>query len=112
MHDLAVTLTLSVSLRPRAAAPSPAAQNLDAKKLDISVWKGLVELEDLELEPSALEGLGLPITVKAGSLKKLVLKVPWSSLSSKPVVATVDDVYLIVGPNSDFTISDTALNDR
>jgi hypothetical protein len=76
------------------------------------VWKGLVELEDLELEPSALEGLGLPITVKAGSLKKLVLKVPWSSLSSKPVVATVDDVYLIVGPNSDFTISDTTLNDR
>lgn len=48
---------------------------LDAESLKISVWKGDVELRNLLLKPEALAGLNLPITVKAGLLGKLTLKV-------------------------------------
>ena len=90
----------------------PYVKNLDSQKLDISVWKGKVELEDLELNPDALHGLGLPIKIVAGSLKKLVLQVPWSSLSSKPVVAEVEEVFLVVGPDPDFKVPDAVFESR
>ncbi len=48
---------------------------LDADSLKISVWRGDVELRNLTLRPEALEELDLPITVKAGLLGKLTLKV-------------------------------------
>lgn len=48
---------------------------LDAESLKISVWKGDVELRNLALRPEALQDLDLPITVKAGLLGKLTLKV-------------------------------------
>jgi hypothetical protein len=51
---------------------------LDAESLKISVWKGDVQLRNLHLKPEALNGLDLPVTVKAGLLGKLTLKVSTS----------------------------------
>jgi vacuolar protein sorting-associated protein 13A/C len=48
---------------------------LDAESLKISVWKGDVELRNLSLKPEALQNLDLPVTVKAGLLGRLTLKV-------------------------------------
>ena len=48
---------------------------LDAESLRISVWQGNVELRNLQLKPEALKELELPITVKAGLLGRLTLKV-------------------------------------
>ncbi len=48
---------------------------IDAESLRISVWKGDVELRNLALKPEALQELDLPITVKAGLLGRLTLKV-------------------------------------
>ncbi len=48
---------------------------LDAESLKISVWNGNVQLKNLSLRPEALGELGLPITVKAGLLGRLTLKV-------------------------------------
>ena len=48
---------------------------LDADALKISVWAGDIELRNLSLKPEALADLELPVTVKAGLLGKLTLKV-------------------------------------
>jgi vacuolar protein sorting-associated protein 13A/C len=48
---------------------------LDAQSLAISVWNGDVSLRNLTLKPEALQDLELPITVRAGILGKLTLKV-------------------------------------
>lgn len=50
-------------------------QGLDADSLRISVWRGDVELRNLSLRPEALQDLDLPITVRAGLLGRLTLKV-------------------------------------
>jgi vacuolar protein sorting-associated protein 13A/C len=50
-------------------------QGLDTKSLKISVFKGDVTLRNLKLKPEALADLNLPITVKAGLLGSLTLKV-------------------------------------
>ncbi|GBF99654.1 hypothetical protein Rsub_12473 [Raphidocelis subcapitata] len=74
---------------------------LDAESLKISVWKGDVELRNLLLKPEALAGLNLPITVKAGLLGKLTLKVPWNKLGQAPVVAEFDRLYILAAPRED-----------
>lgn len=48
---------------------------LDLQALRISVFKGDLELRNLRLKPEALNKLKLPITVKAGLLGSLKLKV-------------------------------------
>lgn len=48
---------------------------VDPKSLRISVWEGDVVLQNLRVRPEALEELNLPITVKAGLLGTLRLKV-------------------------------------
>jgi vacuolar protein sorting-associated protein 13A/C len=47
---------------------------LDAESLKISVWKGDVELRNLQLRTEALAELQLPIAVKAGLLGRLTIK--------------------------------------
>lgn len=48
---------------------------LDSESLRISVWKGDIVLKNLQLRPEALDAFKLPITVKAGILGTLRLKV-------------------------------------
>lgn len=48
---------------------------LDAESLRISVWKGDVVLKNLKLKAEALDKFKLPITVKAGLLGTVRIKV-------------------------------------
>ncbi|GIL65098.1 hypothetical protein Vafri_18864, partial [Volvox africanus] len=73
-------------------------QGLDADSLRISVWRGDVELRNLSLRPEALQDLDLPVTVKAGLLGRLTLKVPWTALGREPVVVEFDRLYLLACP--------------
>ncbi|GLI59142.1 hypothetical protein VaNZ11_000967, partial [Volvox africanus] len=73
-------------------------QGLDADSLRISVWRGDVELRNLSLRPEALQDLDLPVTVKAGLLGRLTLKVPWTALGRQPVVVEFDRLYLLACP--------------
>jgi vacuolar protein sorting-associated protein 13A/C len=44
--------------------------------------------------------LELPIEVVAGSIGKISLKIPWSSLSTNPVVISLEDVFIVALPLS------------
>lgn len=52
------------------------------------------------MKQSALQELDLPVQLVYGQLGKLVLKIPWKNLYSLPVEADVEDLYLLVAPNS------------
>lgn len=42
--------------------------------------------------------LGLPIEVKAGTVGKIWLQIPWTCLWNQPVVVNIDDLLIICGP--------------
>ena len=54
---------------------------IDKEKLKVSVWNGDVELRNLSLKPEALKAFKLPVTVKAGYLGKLTLRVQYFIIS-------------------------------
>ena len=74
---------------------------LDADQLGISVFSGTLSLKNLDISPSALENAGIkqPITIKAGTLGKLEIS-GLKNMTTKPVAVVIEDIYLILGPNS------------
>jgi hypothetical protein len=73
-------------------------EGLTKENLKLGVWTGKIEFFNLKLKDSALDQLNLPIQVKKGSLKRLTVKVPWTSLESKPVEVEIDELYLLACP--------------
>ncbi|TQE02762.1 hypothetical protein C1H46_011591 [Malus baccata] len=74
---------------------------LSAEALRISVWQGDVVLKDLKLKAEALNSLKLPVTVKAGFIGTITLKVPWKSLGKEPVIVLIDRVFILAYPLTD-----------
>eukprot|EP01031_Cornospumella_fuschlensis_P041470 gene41470-50607_t len=73
-------------------------EGLTRENLKLGVWSGKIEFSNLLLKESALDQLDLPIKVVKGSLNKLVVKVPWTALESRPVEVFIDGVYLLATP--------------
>ena len=73
-------------------------EGLTVENLKVGVWSGKIELNNLELKRTALDGLNLPITISHGILKHLKLIIPWTALESKPVKVIIDGLYLQAGP--------------
>ncbi|XP_041917347.1 vacuolar protein sorting-associated protein 13C isoform X2 [Alosa sapidissima] len=75
-------------------------ENLDKSQLKIGIWGGNVVLENLRVKENALSELDVPFRVKAGQIGKLSLKIPWKNLYNEAVVATLEDVYVLVVPGA------------
>ncbi|XP_057978559.1 uncharacterized protein LOC131164992 isoform X2 [Malania oleifera] len=73
-------------------------EGLSKEALKISVWRGDVELKNMQLKPEALNALKLPVKVKAGFLGSVKLKVPWSRLGQDPVLVYLDRIFLLAEP--------------
>ncbi|XP_067630378.1 intermembrane lipid transfer protein Vps13 [Eurosta solidaginis] len=73
-------------------------ENLDKKQLKIGIWGGDVVLNNLKLKENALDEVDLPVQLAYGFLGKLVLKIPWKNLYSQPVIAEIEDLYMLVTP--------------
>ncbi|KAL2987622.1 hypothetical protein AAZX31_11G038900 [Glycine max] len=73
-------------------------RGLSKEALKISVWKGDVELKNMQLKPEALNALKLPVKIKAGFLGSVKLQVPWSRLGQDPVLVYLDRIFLLAEP--------------
>eukprot|EP01065_Artemidia_motanka_P052334 TRINITY_DN942_c0_g1_i1.p1 TRINITY_DN942_c0_g1~~TRINITY_DN942_c0_g1_i1.p1 ORF type:complete len:4440 (+),score=1706.16 TRINITY_DN942_c0_g1_i1:65-13384(+) len=73
-------------------------RGLSDQQLRVSLWGGRLNLHDLELRPSALEPLSLPIVVHRGYVGSLQITIPWTRLQSEPVSVVMERVFLLVRP--------------
>lgn len=58
-------------------------------------------MKNLRFKPDALADFDLPITVTAGLLGSLTLKVPWSNLGRQPVEVSIDRLYILAKPKKE-----------
>jgi hypothetical protein len=63
-------------------------------------FSGELTLHNLQLKSSALDRLGLPVRVRAGTLSKLYLQVPWRSLGSQPAIVKIESLNILAVPAS------------
>ena len=97
--------------------------NLDAESLNVAVWSGKIELQNLQLDIHAINSelsrkaheapnLACPFRVTSGStFDKVSLDVPWARLSSRPVVFRAKGLYVYMEPH-DFLKEDLNVENR
>jgi vacuolar protein sorting-associated protein 13A/C len=56
-------------------------EGFDQNNLKVGVWSGNVQIENVSLKQQAVQMLDLPFRIKASTIGKLTLKVPWKKLS-------------------------------
>lgn len=72
-------------------------KNLKPSDLQLSLWGGDVVLSKLDLRLDVLEQeLKLPFTFLSGHIHELRIHVPWTKLSSEPVVVTINTMECIL----------------
>jgi hypothetical protein len=75
-------------------------KNVDANDMYISVTKGEIKLKNVEVNSSAVDDLELPVTIKTGTVGQIHIQLPWTKLTSSPIVVTITDIYLVLCPNN------------
>lgn len=73
-------------------------ENLNPEQLNLSVFKGKIEFHNLQLKPSAFSKLGLPFDLSTGFIGHIVVDIPWTSLSTKPLIVHIDDIFALLRP--------------
>ncbi|CAL4123234.1 unnamed protein product, partial [Meganyctiphanes norvegica] len=75
-------------------------EDLNADKLNVSIWGGDVALTNLVIKQSALDELDLGFRVVFGHIGRLTLKIPWKNLMEGQWIAKVEDIVLIANPKT------------
>ena len=79
-------------------------EDLDSNQLNVSLLSGNLELRDLKIRQSILDEVNLPVVLLNGIIGKISVSVPWLSISTQPSVFTIDDVFLLCGPQTRFYV--------
>lgn len=59
----------------------------------MSLWGGDASFHNLELNLQALEQeLQLPFSFVSGSIRELLIHVPWTKLASEPITITINTI--------------------
>ena len=72
-----------------------------AERVKTSVYSGHVNLTELELKKSAVEIDGF--VLRKGFIGSAEFKIPWNRLGSKPLELWLDKVYLLLGPDLEYS---------
>jgi hypothetical protein len=85
-------------------------RNLDAESLNVAVWSGKIELQNLELDVTAVNAeldrqatvspnLAIPFRVRHGKFRKFQVDVPWAHLMSRSVVLRAQGLEVSIEPH-------------
>lgn len=80
--------------------------DFDESKLGMSFLSGTIQLSDLhirqEMANRLIDSFGIPITLKAGLIKKMNVTFSVLSFWTSPLELVIDDVFMILGPSTYF----------
>ena len=71
-------------------------EGLNRDDLSLSGWGGDIELHDIMIRSDVFKKLKIPLELIYGRIGYLRIQVPWRHLGSKPVIAEIRNVWLVV----------------
>ena len=73
------------------------AQEIDLSDLDVQLFRGIVCLQNLALDPNALNALhGFDLSVVDGKIGKLKMSIPWRNLLHERTKIYLENVHIVV----------------
>lgn len=86
-------------------------------QLDVALWQGNAQLQNVTIKPTALSTHDFPFTVTSGTIKLIKLHFPWSSMNSMPCEIQIEGINIVaeftkdVQPKSDIELKQHILKD-
>lgn len=74
---------------------------VDYNNLKLGIFSGTLELLNIKVKPSAMYQFDLPVDVKGGTIGRLKINVSWRNILTKPAVAVLEDLFVLLGPFED-----------
>ncbi|KAH6917385.1 vacuolar protein sorting-associated protein vps13 [Coprinopsis sp. MPI-PUGE-AT-0042] len=84
---------------------APYVENLDLNQVNYGIAQGQLTLRNLRLKRGVLDKFQLPVDVVEGHLGTFTLSLHWLNLGNQPVEIFVEDVYLLVVPSAQTSVS-------
>lgn len=70
---------------------------INSENLKVGLWKGHVELVNLELKRGALCKSGaLPFSIKHSVIGRISFTIPWNNLQTSPVIVSIENVCIVL----------------
>ncbi|CAM9605272.1 unnamed protein product, partial [Scytosiphon promiscuus] len=85
---------------------------LSPERLKFGVWSGKIELNELEVNPEAVNQLRLPVKIIHGTINRLEVDIPWAKLGSRPVKVLLQGVSILAGPVDKGSWGDDEVRER
>lgn len=73
-------------------------QNLNSDQLNLSIFSGIVKLQNLKLKSDVFREKGFPFNLEYSSIGEIHIKIPWSAWYSSPLVIKITNVFLYLTP--------------
>ncbi|OHT16948.1 hypothetical protein TRFO_12839 [Tritrichomonas foetus] len=86
-------------------------------QLDVAIWQGNAQLQNVTIKSTALSSHDFPFTVKEGIIKSISLHFPWNAINSMPCIIEIDGVNLVanfskeIEMNTDIKVKESYLKD-
>lgn len=71
---------------------SPFVEDYDGNSLKFEISGDKIELRNFKIKPGIFEKGALPVKLLEGNVKSLILHIPFTKLSTEPVIAEIDGV--------------------
>ena len=72
---------------------------IDESQLEIELWNGKCQLENVKIAENALSSHYIPLIVQKGVLDKINLIFPWSRLKSEPCEINIENIFILATIN-------------
>jgi len=80
--------------------------------LEIGFFPGTATIKKIGVKPELFQGLAVPGKLKFSWVEKLSVHVPWNVFGNKPVVVTIEDVFVILESINDMKEAFEVLDER
>ena len=69
---------------------------INKSNLHLGIFPGTVIIRRIGIKPEVFEKIGTPGKVKFSWVDKLSIHLPWNLFSEKPIVITIEDVFVLL----------------
>ena len=71
-------------------------EGIDANKLNIGIWSGKIEIQNIKVKKKLFLEMDLPFIVRNSHIEKLVIVIPWKSLFSSSLQISIETVVALL----------------
>jgi hypothetical protein len=94
----------AIASRPVLRYLKPYFEPVDSNQMKLKLSKGSAKLQDFELAESALPCHAIPLVVRKGTVKDIVVKFPWQNIRNKPTIVDICEVFLALASNGSISL--------